>query len=227
MSALSHDTALMDASAPSRRWAVPPPLLLGRAHAAAEKYARHEIRWIWSEICEGTGLMRRIPPFPGRLEPPRIGRVTLGPPTSFTVELRPGMFARDLVDIAPRVAAAYGVAAVGVEPLVRGWVTVDLIEDLVPDDDAAVYTRSIPAPTVPLEQIPVGPPETVEVVEPVTDADRSVATVDTPVVIDPSLDRHTFVALIAFFRRPSLATLVDLIRRSGRYRRHARTGPRS
>lgn len=110
----------------SRHWAGPP----GGLRAADQAYARHEIKSIWREVCVGSHLARRLLPTGSTWAPPRIGRITLGPPTTFTVELRPGQSGQDIDDAAPHLAQAYGVADVYVTDLVRGWVTIELIEDV-------------------------------------------------------------------------------------------------
>lgn len=116
------------------RWAVPPlperPSRRERAqHAADEAYARHQILWIWNEVCAGEYLIRRVVPTGAMTwEPPRIGRVHLGPPTTFTVEMRPGQLREDFTAIGPRLAAAFEVREVRVEDLVRGWLLVELVE---------------------------------------------------------------------------------------------------
>ena len=116
------------------RWAVPPlPGRLTRRErrwqAAAERQARAEIRWIWSEVCSGALLTRRIVPTgTASWEPPRFGRVVLGPPTTFTVELRPGQLVDDLLEIDRRLAAAYQVDGVDIRPLVANWVRIELVE---------------------------------------------------------------------------------------------------
>ena len=116
------------------RWSVPPlperPSRRQREQQAAEEaYARHQIKWIWNEVCAGTFMIRRIVPT-GTVswEPPRIGRVRLGPPTTFTVELRPGQLRADFIDIRERLAAAFEVRDVVVTDLVRGWLLVQLVE---------------------------------------------------------------------------------------------------
>lgn len=105
------------------RWAGPPE---GR-DAGWDTDARTEIRWRWGEVCSGVGLTRRV--FPeGCRSIPHIGRITLGPPTRFTVRLRPGQSRQDIADIAPRLALAFEVRNVRVRDLATGWVSVEMVE---------------------------------------------------------------------------------------------------
>lgn len=120
---------------PPRRWVPATPTSLVsrrdlRARQAEEADLKRDIRWRWNEFCSGVDLTHRIIPtgFATR-EPPRLGPITLGPPTRFNIELRPGQLIQDLLDVRERLAAAYQVADADVLPLVPGWVTVLLIEE--------------------------------------------------------------------------------------------------
>lgn len=118
------DVDVHRASQPFWRWAGPP----GGQGAAWDTDARTEIRWRWGEVCGGFGLNRRILPDDGPRGIPHIGRITLGPPTRFTVRLRPGQSRRDIADLAPRLAMALEVEDVHVRDLAAGWVSVELVE---------------------------------------------------------------------------------------------------
>lgn len=118
------------------RWAVPPlPVDAGpderREHRRSEIASQSEIRWRWVEVCSGTGLIRRVVPTGTvSFEPPRLGPITLGPPTRLSVALRPGQLPSDLSAIRERLAAAFDVDDVEVRRLAPGgWVTVELVED--------------------------------------------------------------------------------------------------
>ena len=143
------------------RWALPPlPENAGwaerRWHVTAEIQVRGEIRWIRNEVCSGTHMIRRIVPSGvASFEPPRIGRISLGPPTTFTVELRPGQLIHDLLAIGDRLAAAYSVDDVKIHSVVVGWVRVVLVEREVGGGQShRAPTRPEPphTPTRPLER---------------------------------------------------------------------------
>jgi hypothetical protein len=129
------------------RWALPPLTEFAsraerRDQMAAETEARAEIRWIWNEVCSGLHLTRRIVPTgTASFEPPRLGRIRLGPPTTFTVELRPGQLIDDLLAIDDRLAAAYGVDDIEVHRLVENWVRIVLVEHRAVGPG---WTREIP-----------------------------------------------------------------------------------
>lgn len=123
---------------PTWRWAGPP----GGQDSAFDTEARHEIRAIWREFCAGYGLTRRELPDDGPRAFPHIRDVDLGPPTSFTVRLRPGQLAADIAELAPRLAAAYEVHDVVVSGPRRGWARVELIEH--PPTLTVVDGRSAP-----------------------------------------------------------------------------------
>jgi hypothetical protein len=106
------------------RWAGPP----SGQPAAWDTDSRSEIRWRWGEVCAGFDLSRRVLPDDGPRSIPHIGRITLGPPTRFTVRLRPGLRRQHIVDIAPQLALAFEVDEVHVRDLASGWLSVELVE---------------------------------------------------------------------------------------------------
>ena len=82
---------------------------------------------------------------------PLIGRVTPGPPTTFTVRRRPGQLLADFEAAAPRISAAMGVAGIRVRPLAGEWIVIELIH-------TQPTLRSLgPAPTIPFPTRPVEP----------------------------------------------------------------------
>ena len=105
------------------------------------------MRWIWNEVCSGTHMTRRVVPT-GTLswEPPRLGRIRLGPPTTLAVQLRPGQLVDDLLAIADRLAAAFGVDDIDVRRLAGDWLLVELIEDHGADVDGSPETPRRPGP---------------------------------------------------------------------------------
>lgn len=124
---------------PPRRpqWAAPalpaaPTRAERRAHTAYEIESRTTIRVIWDEVCENTGLTARITSSGCFLrEPPVMGPITLGPPTRFSIALRPGQIVEDIAGMAHRLAVAYRVDDVVVRQLTQGWVSVVLVEHLL------------------------------------------------------------------------------------------------
>jgi hypothetical protein len=90
---------------PVWRWA-PAPLPLNpggrdlREQRREEDALKQQMRWIWNEFCSGVDLTHRtVPTGYGTREPPRLGPIDLGPPTRFSVELRPGQLPRDFLDV--------------------------------------------------------------------------------------------------------------------------------
>ncbi|NMO92111.1 hypothetical protein [Actinomycetospora sp. TBRC 11914] len=116
-----------------------------REYRLEETALKHQIRWIWNEFCSGVELTHRIVPTGyGTREPPRLGNITLGPPTRFNVELRPGQLVQDLLAVGDRLAAAYLVDDVDVWPLAERWVKIELVEYGI--DDPRNHTTPIDPP---------------------------------------------------------------------------------
>lgn len=119
---------------PPGRWAVQPlapdaSQAVKRQHSADEASLRHEVRWRWNEVCSGNHLTHRIVPTGvASREPPRIGRISLGPPTTFSVNLRPGQLLADFSAISVRLASAFEVDDVLIENLAPGWLRIVLVE---------------------------------------------------------------------------------------------------
>ncbi|GAA4795729.1 hypothetical protein GCM10023200_34720 [Actinomycetospora chlora] len=119
--------------------------------------ARIAIRNIWMEFHTGLHTMTG-PAAPVSIltwDPPLVGPITLGPPTRWSVELRPGQRAADFRALAGRLASAYEVDDVVVADLARGWISIWLVEHVgaetvptpdVPARPAVEPTRPAPAP---------------------------------------------------------------------------------
>jgi hypothetical protein len=100
-----------------------------RDRAAMDAHRIGEIKWLWRQACEVTGLGRLIfTPSGPTMSIPQIGRVNLGPPTSFTVRPQPGQLTADFEAEAPRIASAMGVPAVRVRPLAAEWIVIELLD---------------------------------------------------------------------------------------------------
>jgi hypothetical protein len=128
------DPGVVPMCEPLGRWA-PAPLPLNPSRRDLREYREDEIalkqqmRWIWNEFCSGVELTHRIVPTGfGTREPPRLGEITLGPPTQFNVELRPGQVPQDLLAVRDRLAAAYLVDDIDVRPLRERWLKIVLVE---------------------------------------------------------------------------------------------------
>lgn len=107
-----------------------------------------DIKWQWRQACEYSGLARTVySPTGPTTSIPRIGRVTLGPPTTFTVRLQPGQLASDVQAASRRIAEAMSVFDVAVTRIATGWVRVELIP--VP---------ACPTESGPFDAIPFGLP---------------------------------------------------------------------
>jgi hypothetical protein len=101
---------------------------MNREQAVDDAHGAGEIAWRWRGACEGSGLARQIfTPTGPALSIPTIGRIRLGPPTSFTVRLLPDQLPGDLAAVAPRLASAMEVPEIRVRPLATGWVAVELL----------------------------------------------------------------------------------------------------
>jgi hypothetical protein len=105
----------------------------GRARRRAQERAVSrlvsEVRWVWRSACQGTPLAQVVytPSGPTRAVP-QIGHVDLGPPISFTVQIRPGQTIADFLAVAPAIAPAFNVAELAITPLVPHWLNVVLVE---------------------------------------------------------------------------------------------------
>ena len=101
-----------------------------------------EVRWVWRSACQGTPLAQIVytPSGPTRAVP-QIGHVDLGPPISFTVQIRPGQTIADFLAVAPAIAPAFNVAELAITPLVPHWLNVVLVEP----------TRLVSVPAGPVE----------------------------------------------------------------------------
>jgi hypothetical protein len=87
-----------------------------------------DIKWQWRQACEYSGLARMVySPTGPTTSIPMIGKVSLGPPTTFTVRLQPGQLASDVQAAAPRIAEAMSVFDIAVSRIATGWVRVELI----------------------------------------------------------------------------------------------------
>lgn len=134
-----------------RRWAPPPPPSdATRAersrHAAEEQYARHEIRCIWDDFFQSFLLVTGIDGPAGVLAwqgQPEIGPITLGPPTRFSIKMRPSQRRDDFSALAPRLAVAYDVDAVVITDSAEGWLTILLLEHA--DDAGRSQNGVVPA----------------------------------------------------------------------------------
>ena len=101
-----------------------------------------EVRWVWRSACQGTPLAQVVyTPSGTTRAAPQIGHVDLGPPISFTVQVRPGQTIEDFHAAAPAVAHAFDVPELAITPLVPHWLNVVLVEP----------TRLVSVPTGPVE----------------------------------------------------------------------------
>jgi hypothetical protein len=97
-----------------------------RSVFAAERIG--DIKWQWRKVCEITGLGRVVyTPNGPAMSVPLIGNIVLGPPTTFTVKLQPGQLVSDVLEAAPRIAAAMDAHDIEVRALAAGWVLIELV----------------------------------------------------------------------------------------------------
>jgi hypothetical protein len=90
--------------------------------------AVQEIAWSWRKACEGAGLSEPIQTPSGQsVGVPRVGRITLGPPTTITLQPRPGQTRERIAALGPSLAASMGVSEIRVWDLAPAWVTVELV----------------------------------------------------------------------------------------------------
>jgi hypothetical protein len=98
--------------------------------AEAEAEQAKALRWQWREACTGTSLSRMIyTPSGVTIAIPRIGHVDLGPPISFTVQMRPWQTLAQFEDAVPRIASAMNVPSLSVNPLVSNWLRITISPD--------------------------------------------------------------------------------------------------
>ncbi len=103
--------------------------------------AVQEIAWSWRKACEGAGLSEPIETPSGHsVGVPRVGRIILGPPTTITLQPRPGQTRERIADLGPSLAASMGVSEIRVWDLAPAWVTIELVRT----PRATTVTRSLP-----------------------------------------------------------------------------------
>ncbi len=113
-----------------------------REHSFDDAQRIGNIKWQWRQACEVSGLGRFVyTPTGPAMSIPMIGRVELGPPTTFTVRLQPGQLASDVEAAGPRIAEAMSVAGIRVQQLPAEWVRVVLVA-------MPTWTRSADSPDV-------------------------------------------------------------------------------
>jgi hypothetical protein len=87
-----------------------------------------DIKWQWRQACELSGLGQLVfTPSGPAMAIPMIGQVSLGPPTSFTVRLRPGQLPSAVQQAEPQIAEAMSAAGIVVTRLPAEWVRIELI----------------------------------------------------------------------------------------------------
>ena len=97
-----------------------------RSAFAAERIG--DIKWQWRQVAEVAGLGRVVyTPNGPVMSVPLVGNVVLGPPTTFTVRLKPGQLVSDVTAVAPRIASAMGAHDIEVRALAAGWVLIELV----------------------------------------------------------------------------------------------------
>jgi hypothetical protein len=105
--------------------------------------AVQDVAWSWRKACEGAGLSEPIQTPSGHsLGVPRVGHITLGPPTTITLQPRPGQTREQIAALGPSLAASMGVSEIRVWDLAPTWVTVELVRN----PRATAVTRFPPTP---------------------------------------------------------------------------------
>src|SRR4051794_15278600 len=98
-----------------------------RARAESQRLAAPRCQWQQARQHGGLGLTIHTPSG-YTVSVPRIARADFGPPVSFTVQLRPGQRAADIMAAAPRLASALGAAGLEVTDRGGGWAAVVLMD---------------------------------------------------------------------------------------------------
>lgn len=107
-----------------------------RRQAAIERAFEADLRREFRAAAEFLGVRTKTHvPAGVTITTPRVGQVHIGPPTTFTVELMPGLVPSDLLPIARRVAEAMGGRGVRLEPLAGRWLRVVVLDDPEPTAD--------------------------------------------------------------------------------------------
>lgn len=113
-----------------------------RERAEAERIS--ELRWQWRNACAATPLAQYVyTPSGVSKAMPRLGRVDLGPPVTFTVRVRPGQTIADFEAAAPAIASAFDVAQLRVTPLVPQWVRIVLLSSPVVDEPSRLDAETL------------------------------------------------------------------------------------
>jgi hypothetical protein len=87
---------------------------------------KRELERRWRSACEGSGFCRWVDTASGwTAAVPEVESVTLGEPTSITVQLLPGQIPEDLDALARRLSYALGFASLSVTELGHMWVRLD------------------------------------------------------------------------------------------------------
>jgi hypothetical protein len=95
-----------------------------------------EIKRLWRMACERSPLAQWIPtPTGWTVSIPRIGAVTLGTPTSITVQLLTGQMLSDVQAVAPWIARTMGASGLRVSKMCTPtWARVEFLDRPEPDD---------------------------------------------------------------------------------------------
>ena len=116
-----------------------------RDRAVVDAQRIGDIKWQWRQACELSGLGQLMfTPSGQSMSIPLIGQITLGPPTSFTVRLRPGQLLSDVEDAEPQISEAMSVQRIVVSRLPGEWVRIELIPVRTQPSGAGVLPFSAP-----------------------------------------------------------------------------------
>jgi hypothetical protein len=128
-------------------WSGTDRLIRSRRNRADRKYRRQEIRTIWRQVAQDTGLAHRIfSPSGVMWAAPDLSAIDTGVDEAFTVHLRTGQTWDQVRGACPRIATAFGVPAVRLVELTPDWVRIELLHD---------YERAEPAELA--DAVPAGP----------------------------------------------------------------------
>ncbi|MDF2975441.1 MAG: hypothetical protein K0S40_169 [Actinomycetospora sp.] len=93
-------------------------------------YRCQEIRTVWRQVAQETGLAHRIfSPSGVTWAPPDLSDIDTGADEGFTVHLRTGQTWDQLGRAGRRIATAFGVPALRLTELAAGWIRIELLHD--------------------------------------------------------------------------------------------------
>ncbi|HWN26371.1 MAG TPA: hypothetical protein VNP37_05350 [Actinomycetospora sp.] len=111
-------------------WSTTTRWIRSRRDKVDRGYRCQEIRTVWRQVAQETGLAHRIfSPSGVMWAPPDLSDIDTGADEGFTVHLRTGQTWDQLGRAGRRIATAFGVPALRLTELAPDWIRIELLHD--------------------------------------------------------------------------------------------------